>query len=107
MKNDQEPSSPVGNGQNDEEQLVQPHVVSSECRPRRDDTPLLDSTGGVLEIAVESFDEYAVFLALLTFRGRMSACFHRCVHRSPIGAHGSEKTIVSSLSFSAPLYSGQ
>lgn len=52
-----------GCGDNDEEPSValSPDLLSPESSARRDDAPLLQATvqiPGVLEIAVESFDEY-------------------------------------------------
>ena len=61
-----EETEPLGDGlgHNDEEPsiVLTRDLLSPESSARSDDTPLLHSraqTPGVLEIAVESFDEYA------------------------------------------------
>lgn len=49
-----------GNGGNDEEHVVlTPDLLSPESCSRRDEAPLLASTG-VLEIATESFEQYVL-----------------------------------------------
>lgn len=72
MKDDveAEPLAVDGHGDNDKERthvVLTPDLLSPESSERPDDTPLLASRG-VLEIAVETLDEYVLLLCAITLQ---------------------------------------